>query len=346
MDSETVKILLSTITNDPIYDGGDWIRTNCPLAFHTHHNGTDSTPSFGISVADDGSSVCHCFTCSDKAYPIETLLHNLWIMSGEYPKQAGRILAGSRDVDAFRAKTYRDIWERKLEDIVPEPIPLECFNDVPLVTHSNDPMAFFVIDYFEKRGISKETLAYYSMRFWKKNGSMVFPYGLSDGYTYSLRQRNLDMKIIYSLTPEILGHKELRFYTPRETGVWFGLDSINMDVPVVLVEGESDVMRLKTLGLNNSMGSGTSNITRKQFSMLTCSKIYIGYDCDLAGLKARRKIYETLYGKMTLFDLDWTIVEKEPGVPCKDAGDLPNKEALKIVLKSAKRVTENYFKVS
>lgn len=337
MDSESVKIFLSTITDTPLYDGGDWIRTNCPLAHHTHDRGTDSTPSFGVSVSDDTQSVYYCFTCSDKAYPLERLLHNLWLMSGEYPNEAGKILAGSKNGDPFRKK-YCDIWESKLYDIVPEPIPDKCFKDVPMILSNDDPMVSFVIDVFEKRGISKKTLEYYGVRFWEKNGSVVFPYTLPDGLIYSLRQRNLDVKIIYSITSEMLKYKEIRFYTPRETGVWFGIDKASMDTPVVLVEGEPDVMRLKTLGLTNAIGSGTSNITAKQFSVLTCSRLYIGYDCDKAGLKARRKIYETLFGKMVMFDLDWTIVG------CNDAGDLPDGESLKKVLREANRVTEGYFK--
>ena len=47
-------------------EAGEWLMTNCILAPWRHDGGTDSKPSFGIHIVEDGASVFHCFTCKSK----------------------------------------------------------------------------------------------------------------------------------------------------------------------------------------------------------------------------------------------------------------------------------------
>ena len=43
--------------------GSDWVNTPCPLAPWRHKHGSDSRPSFGIKIVENGSSFCSCFSC-------------------------------------------------------------------------------------------------------------------------------------------------------------------------------------------------------------------------------------------------------------------------------------------
>jgi hypothetical protein len=84
MDRENIVELIKEIKgpNAVIEHRGDWVSTNCPLAPWTHATGSDSSPSFGIHVAEGEASIFNCFTCHSKG-TLPYLVHLLEDFSGE-----------------------------------------------------------------------------------------------------------------------------------------------------------------------------------------------------------------------------------------------------------------------
>ena len=63
--------------------GNGWVEGCCPLARWTHKNGTDSTPSFGVSINPAGPSHYSCFACQHGS--IEELVQVLELYSKDTP---------------------------------------------------------------------------------------------------------------------------------------------------------------------------------------------------------------------------------------------------------------------
>ena len=332
MNRRTVKEFLQTITNDELVDQGTWVMTKCPMAFYTHAEGTDNSPSFGISVSGDSESVYYCFSCSEKVRSLLWLIQNLWLMSGEYPLDAAKVYMSGKTMETQRVTVgYKDVWKDK-KVIIPKAIPDDVLENFPVVSEDDNYINYKVKKYLVGRGIPFSTQLYFGVRYCEERKSMLFPYTLADGKVYSLQQRQVDVKMIYFTTPKMVQRTDLIFSTIKESGAWFGLDKADVKKPVTIVEGAIDAMRLYSLGVKNVIASCNANVTKKQFTMLTFPKIYLGYDMDKAGMKARRIVIKQLLGTVQLIDLDWNFAKKVTGELCEDPGDLPNAvELLKVI---------------
>ena len=56
------------------------MRCSCPLAPWTHDRGTDSKPSFGFKIADNGQIVYNCLSCKAKGR-LSNLVDELIVLS-------------------------------------------------------------------------------------------------------------------------------------------------------------------------------------------------------------------------------------------------------------------------
>jgi DNA primase len=338
MNRKNVKAFLRTITGEELVDQDKWVMTKCPLAPYTHTQGTDNKPSFGISVSGDKESVYYCFTCSEKARNLVWLMQNIWLMFGEYPEDAALVyIGGKAKEDRFAVPGYRDKWV-KPKEIKAEPIPKDIINLFPSVYLDNSYSSYKVKSYLFGRGINLNTIHHFGIRYCEERKSMIFPYTLADGEIYQLQQRTVGTKVIFFTTPKMVQRTDLSFFTIKESGSWFGLDKANPKKSVVVVEGAIDAMKLHTLGIKNVIASFNANVAPKQFTMLTFPRIFLGFDMDKPGMKARRQVLRELKDKVPLIDLDWRWAKrKENGVEksCEDPGEIPNKEELLKVTKKS-----------
>ncbi|NCU31821.1 MAG: toprim domain-containing protein [Candidatus Moranbacteria bacterium] len=108
---------------------------------------------------------------------------------------------------------------------------------------------------------------------------------------------------------------------------FFGMEHLDITKPVVVVEGAFDVLRLKTLGMKNVIGThgGISHKSDK-LNRLKNLSVISGFDADEPGLKFHKAL-ERFFGK-PIRRLDWSLVG------CKDPGELKTKEDLQEVLKN------------
>ncbi len=119
MDRQAVKELLYEVLgpNVELVDHPKWVGLHCPLAPWTHEHGSDKSPSAGISVQDDGTSIYNCFVCGRG--PVTWFLKQMEKYTGEsYTKiirnvEDGEFLGGS--LPEWGTKKVHAIQEKFLD---------------------------------------------------------------------------------------------------------------------------------------------------------------------------------------------------------------------------------------
>lgn len=342
MDKKNALIFLKSISDGEILDHGEWLMGACPFKAYLHSNGTDSRPSFGVSINNEGGLVYHCFTCCPDVHPIERLLHNFWLLTGKYPYGLADLFSklegGSWTSQDVYKKEYKDVWEAQAKvDENPECLTDEELDDFPLIdkdTVASSKQAYACRDYLVSRDVSFKTIRDLGVRYWVKNGSIIFPHTDCNGNIFVLRHRGIHAKVLYTITAEMAKSKRKQFPMFSNSGAWFGMHIVDWSKTVVLVEGCIDVLRLHELGLYNCIASGSAYAHKKQFEALTCSSVISGYDMDKAGMIARKRCIKFLKGKMLIHDINWGLARSRKGGKCKDAGDLADRKGLVNVLKN------------
>ena len=298
---------------------GSWIKVNCPL-----HE--DSNPSAGFSINPDGKSVFHCFACGTRS--IESILNTLkW----------------KRGIDCFE-----DYIRNEVDDTAHVPDFNDPFLRQEEISHVPVPQAIF--DYFEpieeasaylySRGIDLAIAERHGLMYLRKyktstnrvwENAVVCPIRDMDFEPYWVHFRSIDSKRFWHGKPENF-NSDIKW---GRSDSWFGIEFLDINKPVFLVEGIFDCLRLKTLGIENVIAAhgGIYDKSEKVKRLMEMQPriIYAGFDADAAGTKFKEVIKRQFDGPV--LDLDWSKVG------AKDPGDLKSKEDLRIVLKTQ---TENF----
>lgn len=341
MREQAVRKFMWELGCDQIDENGSWLNAKCPLASWTHAGGVDSHPSFGITISDEGRSVWYCFGCSPEPRPIAWLLHSTFVMTRRYPFDAARIY---RDHENHWGNTQAveipDGWKSNAEAEKPETVPYQLLRLVPMLQGKEDFEARRCRFWMEhERHIPVWTQNLCRLRYLSDHSAVVFPITDIRGDVYQLKARSRKEKKMFAVKPE---HFELQALanpgTPKKIGIWFGMFLIDWSMPVMLVEGELDAMRLMSLGFFNSIASASSSVTDAQIDALHTNTYFLGYDDDKAGRHAHARIIDRIGDQATMFELKWGIVNREDGEPCKDAGDLMNSDDLNTVMTNRKLV--------
>ncbi len=152
MNRKSIEYVLTKMGVDSIKQNGEWLMLSCPLAPWTHAGGTDRRPSFGVRESTGVSGV-HCFSCGFKGgmlslvreygkYAIEA---GLW--STELMQEMIDFVILAEDEDEY------DVEEHIVPpEVVTVPVKLESYLNIG---H----------EYFEKRGITEETIKEWNLGF-------------------------------------------------------------------------------------------------------------------------------------------------------------------------------------
>lgn len=332
-----------------VSDDEDWVRCSCPLAPFTHFKGKDENPSFGVFANAIGESSYNCFTCGSGR--IWDLLHKMnWTVG--VPKTA-RHFFGMAEIfdeeqlgDATDFKVggyYDDIYSRvflgKKKIKVPKKV-LDLYwllEDSPYEAHKED-----IEEYFLSRGIPPHILYEYGVRHDPTHHLIVFPMIDTDDEAYRLHVKLVKEKTFWYITPEGLGLEEE--YEPwGRKDYWFGIQHFDPILPVILVESETDLLRLRALGVDNVLAS-CGPLNKWKMDRIPNRTIYLGFDSDQAGSKFTVKAVEHFKGRQ-LFKLLWDTVEvtyytakrRIPKKrPAKDAGDIETLEQFEYIVENKK----------
>lgn len=303
--------LLSLLGENKIKTTGDWVNSSCPLASISHEGGKDRHPSFGILINTKGESLYRCFTCSDAA-PLSGLIHNLWLNKIRNWKQAMQMYG---DTEVFKIATvsnglstkWDSIIEKEEEETIKIPVPDSVLYKFPLLSTSIGFEAERCRDFLSsKRGIDKKTQDLFSLRYCLKDRVIILPRIDGENKIWWLRARSRISKLFFSVSSSYIQEKE-------EENKWgdsshlFGEQFLDFNSPVIIVESETDVLRLHTLGVYNVVATG-GNVQKAQIDRLYNNVILLGFDADIPGLKNKIKATKLLKGYSTLFSLDWSIL--------------------------------------
>lgn len=309
---------------------GNWINCPCPMAHFRHPSGHDNRPSFGMSVNEEGLSAYKCFTCGQgSSYD---MLQAYQVAGLQTPDMVKIVLMGEEGIDAPEISAQKRTTVEKIRRRVPVPaVALECS---PLLLEGVGHEVRILTEYLtQERGVSEAILQEYGIRYRPRKDMLVFPYADTDWLIYILRARLLATKDYFYLTPARL---DLDCPEWGSDTLLYGMDRVDDRLPLTVVEGELDALRLRTLGYGNVAATG-GNISDGQLESIVeyGPEVILGFDSDEQGKKYCLRVMEarTAAGKQTVFKrLKWDSV----GV--KDAGELKSEAMLEAVLAAASSI--------
>lgn len=185
MDREQIKEVLRDVfgRNFETKDLGNWVGMKCPLAPWTHDKGIDGSPSAGVSVDANGTSVYNCFTCKHPR-PFHVMLRDYAEYSGEDLDDLIEELEEGEFLGPRNVPSYDQIKESRLTEMA-MPIDEGLFMGLfePCEKHW----------YLEDRGIDRATARKLELR-WDPADSegeprILFPVRGPDGLLYGFSGR-------------------------------------------------------------------------------------------------------------------------------------------------------------
>ncbi len=305
---------LSVLGIKGISDTGEWVNAACPMASVSHARGIDRHPSFGILINPYGESVCRCFTCFDPM-PLSGLVHNLWVCKIPYWPEAMKIY-GEKEIFTTRdsSELIDDIWKDKKGALLKIPVPNRILAHFPALEFSFCQESKQCCDYLCSRGIEKETQNIFSLRYSSNAKAVIFPRVDREKNIWWMSARSYIVKNFFTISPSYMEEPKDAW---GDSSVFFGGHLLTKD-PVILVESETDVLRLHSLDVHNAIAA-CGGIRESQLASLFHNVVLFGFDNDVPGFKNKIKAQRYLKGSTTLFSLNWGSV----GV--KDAAELESK---------------------
>jgi hypothetical protein len=303
---EAIQLLkLMRVPADTIDYSNGWVKSSCPLAPATHSGGTDENPSFGIKISDD-LSYYNCFSCGHGT--VSGLIHR-FNFEVEYIGAVNKYYGDTQySIDGSNRLDYEDKFSQTVSETVQKPVPVEYLDKYPLLEEAIGAAALRVREWLLCRGIALEVAYQYQTRF-DVYGNVIFPMIGPDGTTiYALQFRSTADKKFWYFKDEISGEE-----FPKGA-IWYGHQTLTGD-SVLLVESQTDVLRLKTLGVKMPVLASCGSVTHGQLNSLYQKDYYIGYDADNSGeQKKRRTIFTLQSSAQRIFVLDWsTVLRNDPG---------------------------------
>jgi len=309
---------------DIIIDDRGWARCQCPLASGLHRNGVDEHPSFGIHVKDGNYSTYKCFTCgrgtvSDLVHKYNFTAKNpnsdvsSFYLESQYRKEEAAVLE------------FKDKYSREPAKQVIRPVPEHILSTHIPLKGVIGGQALRVKEWLMSRGIDPRVAYLYDVRM-DNLGNIAFPMTDTDGVIYAIHLRSITNKFFWHVKDE---NENISFYKPD---VWFGLPQWNPTQPTIVVESQTDLLRLKTLNPELNVIASCGPLGPIKVARLNlCSEVWLGYDADDAGRKYTINTVKWIKSDMCKFwRLNWR--------PGKDAGNLVDSVQLAQIIRNKREV--------
>lgn len=306
MTSDLIKKMLKLLGATKISSSGGWVKSSCIFKHWFHANGTDNTPSFGISINDKGKSGFHCFTCRakgpeliDMVLEIRRLNHKIAYLDLDI-KELLHLCALEEDsqedlFDDF--PTYEDLVGNK--GVVVNPFPeiwLESFQKA------------YQHKYLIKREVPHSIAKTLDIRYDGTRNRVCFPIRDKQGRLAGMQGRAID-------------DNPIRYYLYPYQGrfnpfVWHNEQHMDLQQPLIICEGVFDSARIMSAGYLNVVSSLTSKITNDKYKRAQDAEEIITYFDVGTGGDTGRALVDKLFKQAS-------IVHVVPDPPYKDAGETP-----------------------
>lgn len=324
MEREQIKEVLRDVFGGryPMRDLGGWVSLACPLAQWTHASGSDSNPSFGVSVNDSGTSVCNCFTCGNTK-PFHAFLRQYSELSGVDIEQVIKEV----EKDEFLGPTQVAGWDAIKNDNMAEllmPIDAGTYMDIYPPAHGHP--------YLRGRGISDRTVDLLELRFdpgdYSRDGEprILFPVRGTDGLLYGFSGRATNRRAQLKVRD---------YYGLKKSSMVLGshLAIASSHNYVLAVEGLFDYANAWECGypgcavMHSSMTEDQADIFKE-----IGKKVYDFFDNDAAGGKGMKAMAKQLSKYLTIMQTTypevWIAMDDHPegGEWLSDPGQMEPEE--------------------
>jgi len=281
-----------------------WIRASCPFARWTHEHGVDEHPSFGINT---NNGVFNCFACGTKGHIRD--LPRIWKKITGVKDPTLKAMLSSYE---FIPRLFCGISPRQPKYINVIPFPL-----------------------YKGNMFSMRTIHVFSLRYDASERRLVIPIRYYNNRVVALKGRYLGKDKYIEENMKYRFYKELGGTMPHSLGVWFGYHrSIDPSKPLILVEGERNLLALFDYGIANVWASGGAEISNAQLKTLRkceAKTMILFFDNDKGGEKAKERVYTKLKDYIKFYE-----VTNYKG--CNDPAEAVEKKLIKKVLSTIKEV--------
>lgn len=275
--------------NIRVKDNG-WIEASCVLAPWTHSTHRDISPSFGLRIAPGERSHFLCFACRQGS--AEELLHTLEL----YVKGSGhQIGAGTYDFAVCHQILADEEFVVSLPEYQEFGAAGPVFIEWPQYWLESFVRADWVTDallYLETRGVTTWQTKFFDLRWDSKRSMIVAPYRDVYGRLAGARGR--------SILKEGQQHYDYTYLDVNNARlVWYHEEALNLQGPVVVVEGQFDCWRT-VQAYPKTVANLTAKPTLEKMKKLCDSGIVIQIpDRDAAGQESIDR-YASLCAKLGL----------------------------------------------
>lgn len=294
MDEPDIRYLLHAVQVDlsrVAYTGGRnttrWMNIRCPFAPWRHQGGRDNTPSFGVTINEDGRSHYKCFSCQSKGRLAQLPSQLGALRKRDYSEQ--RRWAEMQELQASISRPLPN-WEDA------DPVEAEKhnahYNGPGTVEEAGYPRATGH-PYLRARGIDFRATLLCDLRYdprpWERR--ILFPvYGWDEsfvGFTGRSTLKGND-------TTRGDNPKVKDYYRLPKREVFLRLPKKDRRGRRIIVEGLFDYARLVGFGYRNAHAILGTSLTDEKIDILVSEgeAVYFLMDNDLAGWQALFGTYD------------------------------------------------------
>jgi DNA primase len=252
------------------------VQSSCPLAKWTHQKGVDVNPSFALFCSPGEATHYHCFTCGNGS--AEDLINSISFYSKDdlatYDLKSARLILENEEF----VVPLPEYSEGASQDQVFEEWPDWWLDSFSTVYHSVEAM-----DYLKTRGVDESISKEFELHYDPSRKMIVFPYWNVYGKLAGARGRS----ILSGVTGE-KKHYDYRFNGRNNAKlVLYNEQVLNLPGPVVVVEGQFDVIRVSQRW-KKVVGNLTAFVVKEKFKKLLDSDCLVHItDPDKTGIDSR-----------------------------------------------------------
>lgn len=312
MKREQVEKLFPLINSKVTGHRPSWVLGHCPLAPWNHETGKDEHPSFGIKYHESKKSICKCFSCGYGG-TLSDLVYDLGIKVHKYPVSGYKMIEALQSIANEFSESELDFsdvpdYEDKSQSnsIVDLPFPESW-----LASFQNVEYFKVAVNYLLNRGLDSKTIKELDVRYDTTQQRVCFPYRNFKGELMGVQGRDIKKD-------STLRYLQYGYYSRYNSHVWMGENLVDLDKPVVLVEGPIDYAKVFEQYPNvlASFTTGLSVVKMKR--VVDASSIITFYDYGSGGNSARKLLSKSL-GKVPLTHIIPTEEEGDAGAMDKNS---------------------------
>jgi DNA primase len=298
-----IKSVIKSIGLDIIGETSNDFLCFCP--FHSNRH----TPSFSVS-REKGAYICFNPSCGEAGTLTELVKRIL--NKNEY--EAIRYISSK---EAESVENFDEVLKSIFED---KPDFVEFSQQTLDELHNNLGNNKHAQEYFEHRGINKDSMIYFMLGYSSNMGMVTVPVHSPDGIPVGLVGRSISEKKFKNSTN-----------LPRSKTMFNIHRAKRIGDQVIIVESTFDAIRVHQAGFPNVVATLGGHISHDNINLLNryFNKILIMTDADLAG----RELGMSIANKLKNKDILWASYSYGKIYPsgAKDAGDLSDEDIVKCI---------------